>query len=190
LFAAYRLCPADSPLTEECFQSHHLEFVQGKQALVYGNGTRVPIKGTFTNQGTSPEGGTWAMNPLPATGLGPRCSCNMDNNYKPGNFKCGCKSGEQTDGCNTPGNCSSGHCEPCPETPGSDCSRCDNPPIHPWGTSSFPQPCDDHCVGQKPAVLDVIKVPKLTPGKYVIGFRYDCDSTAQVWSNCADITIQ
>ena len=38
-------------------------------------------------------------------------------------------------------------------------------------------------------MLDVVRVPKLPAGKYVVGFRYDCDSTAQVWSNCADITI-
>ena len=25
---SYRLCPADEPLTEECFQKGHLEFVQ------------------------------------------------------------------------------------------------------------------------------------------------------------------
>ena len=36
---AYRLCPADEPLTEACFQSNHLEFVQEKQALLYKNGT-------------------------------------------------------------------------------------------------------------------------------------------------------
>jgi hypothetical protein len=36
----------------------------------------------------------------------------------------------------------------------------------------------------------VVKVPTdLAPGKYVLGFRYDCESTAQVWSNCADITL-
>ena len=47
------------------------------------------------------------------TGLGPRCSCDMDNNYHPGDFNCGCRVGEQEDSCATPGNCSSGHCEPC-----------------------------------------------------------------------------
>jgi hypothetical protein len=26
-------------------------------------------------------------------------------------------------------------------------------------------------------------------GKYVLGWRYDCEATAQVWSNCADITL-
>ena len=70
-----------------------------------------------------------------------------------------------------------------------DCSRCDNPPSHPWGARAFPEPCDGECLRQSPSVLDVVKVPYVKPGKYVVGFRYDCDATAQVWSNCADITI-
>ena len=41
------------------------------------------------------------------------------------------------------------------------------------------------------AVKDRVKIPAtLAPGKYVLGFRYDCEATAQVWSNCADITIE
>ena len=24
---------------------------------------------------------------------------------------------------------------------------------------------------------------------YVLGFRYDCEATAQVWSSCADIEV-
>ena len=40
------------------------------------------------------------------------------------------------------------------------------------------------------AILDVVKVPANLPaGDYVLGFRYDCEATAQVWSNCADITL-
>ena len=35
-----------------------------------------------------------------------------------------------------------------------------------------------------------VKVPTdLPPGKYVLGFRYDCEMTSQVWSSCADIQI-
>ena len=34
------------------------------------------------------------------------------------------------------------------------------------------------------------KVPAHLPaGDYVLGYRYDCEATAQVWSNCADITL-
>ena len=105
----------------------------------------------------------------------------MNTAYQPGDFNCGCKMGEQVDGCRSPGNCSSGACEPCPETPGSDCSRCDNPPKD--GTS-FPPPSSEAVMRLRPAVYDQVRVPKLPPGKYVVGFRYDCDATAQVWSNC------
>jgi len=39
-------------------------------------------------------------------------------------------------------------------------------------------------------ILDEVKVPRgLKPGKYVLGFRYDCDASAQVWSNCADVEL-
>jgi hypothetical protein len=190
---SYRLCHNPNTngslagVTEECFRKTPLSFKHDKQALVFANGSRLPIKGTFTSQGTSPEGSEWAMMPYPNGILGPRCVCSPDVNYKPGNFDCGCKVGEQRDACHTPGNCSSGACEPCPETPGSDCSRCDN-----GGPRSFPLPegCDEDCYRQQPAVLDVVQVPAdLAPGNYILGFRYDCEATAQVWSNCADIVV-
>lgn len=185
---AYRLCPASETLTEKCFQSQHLDFVRDKQALLFANGSRLSIQGTFVDVGTSPPGATWSRYPIATHGLGPRCQCNMDNDYHPGDFDCGCKKGEEQDGCTTPGNCSSGACLPCPETPGSDCSRCGNPPASPADT--FDEPCDHDCLRQRPSVLDVVKVPLVAPGKYVLGFRLDCDATAQVWSNCADIIIE
>ena len=41
-----------------------------------------------------------------------------------------------------------------------------------------------------PAVLDVVRIPKDLPaGDYVLGWRYDCEATAQVWSNCADVKL-
>ena len=40
------------------------------------------------------------------------------------------------------------------------------------------------------AVLDVVRIPKdLPPGDYILGWRYDCEATAQVWSNCADVKL-
>ena len=43
---------------------------------------------------------------------------------------------------------------------------------------------------QKHAVKDLLQVPAgLKAGKYVLGWRMDCEATAQVWSNCADITL-
>ena len=69
---AYRLCPADEPLTEACFQAHHLEFVEEKQALLFKNGSRLPIpdKSVYVSEGTSPEGSTWC-----GAAVGCSCSC-------------------------------------------------------------------------------------------------------------------
>ena len=41
------------------------------------------------------------------------------------------------------------------------------------------------------AVVDNLQIPtNLKPGKYILGWRLDCESTAQVWSNCADIVLE
>ena len=39
-------------------------------------------------------------------------------------------------------------------------------------------------------IADTVVVPKtLKPGKYVLGWRYDCEETAQIWQNCADVQV-
>ena len=177
---AYRLCPAGEPLTEECFTRHHLEFDTGAQGIVYkgmGGGAWVAVAGEFVTEGTHPPGSMWAKLPVPSTALGPRCIAGPnDTNTTP--FGCEEWEKELVDG----------PCKPCPGTAGSDCSRCDNP----WdGTPSFKEPCDG-CKGSPhdKAVRDVVKVPAtLKPGKYVLGWRWDCEATAQVWSNCADVEL-
>ena len=53
--------------------------------------------------------------------------------------------------------------------------------------NQYRQPCG----GAYSRVYDVLKVPKdLKPGEYVLGWRYDCEGTAQVWQNCADILVE
>ena len=37
--------------------------------------------------------------------------------------------------------------------------------------------------------VDVLEVPALPAGEYVLGWRWDCEATAQVWSNCADVEL-
>jgi hypothetical protein len=40
------------------------------------------------------------------------------------------------------------------------------------------------------SIIDALVIPTdISPGPYVLGFRYDCEATAQVWSSCADIEI-
>lgn len=69
------------------------------------------------------------------------------------------------------------------------------------GEWEFPPPCDsvkmpgntNLCSGERPfgvSVVDVLRVPASTkPGAYVLGWRWDVEETAQVWSSCSDITI-
>jgi len=174
---SYRLCPADQPLTEACFQAHQLEFDPDGHGIVVQNGTVLPVKGNFLAEGTFPVGSMWAAIPIPPAGLGPRCLPGPNDTSSTPN---GCQPWEKEVA-------QGGPCTPCPETPGSDCSRCDNS-----NTPAFPAPCEG-CFGNTHAraIRDVVKIPQgLKPGKYVLGWRWDCEASAQVWSNCADVTLK
>mmetsp|Transcript_39907 Transcript_39907/g.131998 ORF Transcript_39907/g.131998 Transcript_39907/m.131998 type:complete len:430 (+) Transcript_39907:172-1461(+) len=54
-----------------------------------------------------------------------------------------------------------------------------------WGTS------DNASIGRVlPVIVDRLKLPvSLGPGRYVLGFRWDCEATSQVWASCSDVTI-
>jgi len=73
---------------------------------------------------------------------------------------------------------------------------------------SFEPPCNDPttfptqdpqelgqglCTGEwitNMTIYDKLRVPEhLAPGEYVLGFRWDCESSAQVWQSCADVTV-
>lgn len=159
---SYRLCPASEPLTEECFQKHPLDFV-GPQRLVNKLGEQIEINGTYVTEGTKPAGSMWALNPIP-----PRC------------LSGDCREGKACVPVTEDPLCASGDCTPCDDTP----------------EPAFEPPCDEAtfgtCSGNEygVAVVDMVQIPAdLLPGKYVLGWRWDCEATAQIWSNCADITI-
>jgi hypothetical protein len=39
-------------------------------------------------------------------------------------------------------------------------------------------------------VVDLVRVPHVPPGDYILSFRWDCEQLPQVWSNCADVQIR
>lgn len=49
------------------------------------------------------------------------------------------------------------------------------------------------CAGNWPTtviIMDRVRIPAHLPtGEYVLGWRWDCELTAQVWAACADVTI-
>jgi hypothetical protein len=64
-----------------------------------------------------------------------------------------------------------------------------NPPYYGTDPGIFPEPTPgvDH---RKFAVEDTLLVPVgILAGEYVLGWRWDCEMSSQVWSTCADITI-
>merc|ERR1712048_1439447 len=172
---SFRLCPAEEALTWECFQRHPLEFVKDQQGIIHKDGTVLPITGTFVTEGTHPKGSMWSRLAIPSTVLGPRCLPGPNDTAETPNA---CEKGEQR--------VVDGECKACPETPGSDCSRCDN-----GKAPSFSPPCTG-CQGNRHdlGIRDVVRIPaNLKPGRYILGWRWDCEATAQVWSACSDVTL-
>merc|ERR1712086_46648 len=64
-------------------------------------------------------------------------------------------------------------------------------PGYPNVPPTFPH--QGHCSGDwmhNLTMYDYLRVPEhLKPGEYVLGFRWDCETSAQVWQSCADVTI-
>lgn len=71
--------------------------------------------------------------------------------------------------------------------PGSGTDQCDHMGI---GTQ-FAPPIDGAYGfnGMNWNIIDNVQVPNLPTGDYVIGFRFDCEQTTQVWQVCGDVRI-
>lgn len=174
----YRIAPLPakfSDLKESDFKP--LEFVKDQQAIVFPNGTVHRLSAeqtTFVNEGTMPAGSTWALMPMPPTLLGPCCLSGTHDNATTPNKCLPGESGVAT--CHDVAPNGPGNCAPCPGTPGSDCSRCDQvssvvPGRYKKGPA-FSAPCPG-CEGvdwNGYAVKDIVEIPKdLEPGKYILG---------------------
>eukprot|EP00656_Telonema_subtile_P053251 TRINITY_DN7659_c0_g1_i2.p1 TRINITY_DN7659_c0_g1~~TRINITY_DN7659_c0_g1_i2.p1 ORF type:complete len:400 (+),score=40.23 TRINITY_DN7659_c0_g1_i2:145-1344(+) len=188
----YRLCSIKEALTEECFQKTPLEFDRSAQTLVWntkevpGANAKtppVPANGTlrwavpnpvFVDQGTWPQGSTWARDPLPRinddnAGLQDASACTgpkgTDGSHCPGPM-CGCLQ----------------FAAPCPWDEGQ--LNCTGTGCHGNGMGSC---SSDWVVG---LIEDAVKIPAELPvGDYVLSWRWDAEETAQIWANCADVTV-
>lgn len=182
----YRLCPASEPLTEECFQRHPLEFDRTKQTLKWNNGTlEYPMgdKAIWVDGDiVKPKGSTWARDPLPRIydlkkkGLATNGTC-PGANVRNASGQFGCLAFPApcpwdtyiTDGLT-----------PCNQTLENGLlGRCDS--------NGMSQCSDDWTIG---VISDHVLIPShLAAGEYVLGWRWDCEETAQIWQNCADVII-
>jgi len=176
---AYRLCKKDDPrnLSEACFQSNHLSFVGDWSWIQYNTSSKqTPIPATRVSSGTNPKGSQWTKNPIPACSgteggskmssgcSAPQFSPPMVDSI-PANPKWAQSPGLYGFGF---GRCKSG-------LYGADCSEEE--------TEYWKQKFGF-------SIIDYVNVPAdLTPGDYLLSFRWESEQTPQIWANCADITI-
>eukprot|EP00746_Dinoflagellata_sp_MGD_P030095 gnl/MRDRNA2_/MRDRNA2_17129_c0_seq1.p1 gnl/MRDRNA2_/MRDRNA2_17129_c0~~gnl/MRDRNA2_/MRDRNA2_17129_c0_seq1.p1 ORF type:complete len:399 (+),score=55.23 gnl/MRDRNA2_/MRDRNA2_17129_c0_seq1:54-1199(+) len=82
---------------------------------------------------------------------------------------------------------------PTPEFP-APCKSGASPPVRAPKAEGEYGTDPGHCAGAWPTsviIMDKVRVPADLPlGEYVLGWRWDCELTAQVWAACADITIE
>ena len=79
----------------------------------------------------------------------------------------------------------------CDDMTGHPCGGCPCGSGYPGGNTneSFPNPFGEDLKGKNAAIVDAVRVPDVPAGEYVVGFRWDAETSSQVWSSCADVTI-
>jgi len=175
---SWRLCKNDGNVTEECFQNNQLKFHGDSSWVVYADGSRKEFKMTKTTVGTYPAGSEWARDPVPG--------CYMCDAYT----KCGAPlppvpgfvKSSWEDQVNCYGACDGSSSS---KVTGECPSGTAQFPIASPGISGFGKIVWDW------GILDLVEIPKdIEAGEYLLGWRWDCEESTQVWENCADIIIK
>lgn len=163
---AYRLCPKTGNLTEECFQAHHLGFPSNQSWIQYGDdkSNRTAIDAERVAAGTFPAGSVWTKNPIPA--------CNSTSG---GVGSPQCLGPQFTPP--LPGLFGYGEaaCTKVKAGAGGDCTQ--------EQAAYWKQKFNFN-------IIDEVQVPKsLELGEYVLSFRWDCEQTPQIWTQCSDLVV-
>jgi len=153
-------------MTEECFQGHHLEFVGDTTWIQYNRdpNNRTAIKATRVSQGTKPAGSQWTKMPMPtcdgfAAGYHTKCETYQKGFAPPPEL---------------PTWYGSGPTNACATAPDGTQAEI---------TANCPAFFDFE-------IVDKVSIPgDLTPGDYLLSWRWDCEQTPQIWANCADVNI-
>eukprot|EP00440_Ansanella_granifera_P062312 gb/GFBE01067561.1/.p1 GENE.gb/GFBE01067561.1/~~gb/GFBE01067561.1/.p1 ORF type:complete len:373 (+),score=94.86 gb/GFBE01067561.1/:1-1119(+) len=181
---SYRLCPKSGNVSEECFQQHVLRFAADKHWLQYGNVTqadgsilalpRFELPMVRASQGTHPQKSEWARNPIPSCLICDQNSCKGLSGQE--FFVCAqmC-SGDDLNQC-PPG--MTQFTEPMYGLSGfTPSTKMNIKKVLGWAGFSF-------------SIVDQVHVPDDLPeGEYLLSWRWDCEQSAQVWQNCADVKL-
>lgn len=177
---SYRLCPKSSKLTEECFQQNHLQFVGNESWIQYAadEANRTAIPAVRVSIGTNPAGSQWTRNPIPACG-GYAGGAPGGSHHTP--FWNDCREAQFD--------------PPLKDVIPPNQKYAPLPGLYGFGVGVWTSQTDPDEFAFWAArfnfnIIDLVQIPSnLAPGEYVLGFRWDCEQTPQIWSNCADVTI-
>jgi len=179
---SWRLCPANSSKVDEaCFQRTVLAFAgnatstieYGKMYLYDKARKNLPTYEIPRAVFTDANGGQWARNPIPACDLCDQTDCVKHKSWLQRQH---CAQG-----------CSGLNMSFCP--PGLTQFK---PPLP--GFSGYVVGAngdeDFFAHGFPFSIVDHVKVPgHLSPGDYILSWRWDCEQSKQIWQNCADIVV-
>lgn len=129
----------------------------------------------YITKGTHPAGSMWARNPIP------RINDSPGDSGSPSDLAQNCQNPADGLGCRQ-------FSPICPEPAGTNASR----PWHKIEPASRKSDVEGGCSGDWTSgmLVDFLQVPVgLSAGRYVLGWRWDCEETAQVWASCADINV-
>ena len=167
---SYRICPKSENLTEACFQHRPLQLVGDSSWIQFSDDrkNRSIITAMRTTNGTFPPGSQWTRNPIPACGGYPGGAAGVVHE----------------------GACKKSQFPPVlSHVIAPDARFAPLPGLYGFGPGSAPIiGHGDHVKFWQERfnfnIVDQVKVPNLPEGDYVVGFRYDCEQTPQVWNNC------
>jgi len=169
---SYRLCKVPekgvSEITEECFQQGVLAFDGDEQWIQYGmdRNSRIGFRANRTRVGTYPIGSQWTKVPIPA------CNSPRGGYY---DAAPGCPNGTQFP----------------PPSDGLLGFGTNN--AHSYGDSTVwpvPDATKKDMFMFHFSLVDRVVIPaSMSPGRYVLSFRWDVEQTPQVWTTCASVRL-
>ena len=171
----YSLCPADQPLTEECFQAHPLPFVGTSHVIRFlDSQAQIVIPAVQVSRGTMPAGSTWRRNPIPACNCDAGKACGVNKTVPqqpayPAYYRAYADEGAPHPAATEP--CETGTQFAVPFERG-------------YGQHFF-----DYVPRELWAIVDQLQLPKNVTGDYVLRWRWDTEQNPQIWTHCADVKI-
>jgi len=179
----YRLCKVSDGVSEDCFQKTPLKFAGNNSYILHSDGTLVTeFPRRLVTQGTYPEGSEWAMDPIPGCKVceDARAECGDPIDPVPQDQE----GGLAKDAWNTQVTCY-GLCCGAGSSKAHGVCEAGTEFYEPLsGKSGFGKDVPEWSIGDK-----VIIPADLEEGEYVLGWRWDCEESTQIWQNCADIIL-